>query len=424
MLIRDLERKTGLDRATIRFYEKERLIAPTRQENGYRTYSEADQDTLMKIKLLRQLGFPLGIIRELQSGGEELSEALTEQIRRLDAQISGLNRAREVCREIHEAGASYETLDAAYYLDALNRSVKKFTKSEFREPIPREYHPCRRFLARMLDYQLLNCLIRFLLIAVLRVRPFRQALSTIITYGVPFLMIPINAAFLHFFGTTPGKWVFGLGIKSENGGNLGFAAARDREWHVLHRGLGFGIPVWEYWCLYRSYRDYGESEMEWDWESDYQYEKWSSKRKAALIGAILFLVFVTIFNANYSILPKNRGELTISEFSENYNFYLTLTADTVSTSQKLQPNGTWYPEPEGSVTIYIDGRPQTPRQTFGYETEDGILRRITYENSWTEVFYVSPITVQCKIAALTAVMSQKGTDAAALLTKIRNPASA
>ena len=38
MLIRDLEVKTGLDRATIRYYEREGFIAPVRKENGYRVY--------------------------------------------------------------------------------------------------------------------------------------------------------------------------------------------------------------------------------------------------------------------------------------------------------------------------------------------------------------------------------------------------
>ena len=40
MLIRDLEVKSGLDRATIRFYEREGLITPERKENGYRDYTE------------------------------------------------------------------------------------------------------------------------------------------------------------------------------------------------------------------------------------------------------------------------------------------------------------------------------------------------------------------------------------------------
>lgn len=50
MQIRDIEVKTGLDRATIRFYEKEGLIRPQRKENGYRVHSEEDRGTLTLIQ--------------------------------------------------------------------------------------------------------------------------------------------------------------------------------------------------------------------------------------------------------------------------------------------------------------------------------------------------------------------------------------
>ena len=66
MQILELESKTGLDRATIRHYEKEGLISPTRRENGYRDYTEENVNDLLKIKLLRQLGLSLDKIRRIQ----------------------------------------------------------------------------------------------------------------------------------------------------------------------------------------------------------------------------------------------------------------------------------------------------------------------------------------------------------------------
>ena len=36
MKIQDVEVRTGLDRATIRFYEKEQILLPQRADNGYR----------------------------------------------------------------------------------------------------------------------------------------------------------------------------------------------------------------------------------------------------------------------------------------------------------------------------------------------------------------------------------------------------
>ena len=50
MTIKEVEEKTGLARSNIRFYEKEKLIQPTRNVgNGYREYSEEDVEIIKKI---------------------------------------------------------------------------------------------------------------------------------------------------------------------------------------------------------------------------------------------------------------------------------------------------------------------------------------------------------------------------------------
>ena len=66
MTVKEVEERTGLPRANIRYYESEGLIHPARGENGYRDYRQEDLDTLLKIKLLRQVGFSLEEIRALQ----------------------------------------------------------------------------------------------------------------------------------------------------------------------------------------------------------------------------------------------------------------------------------------------------------------------------------------------------------------------
>ena len=77
MTIRELEQKSGLERANIRFYEKEKLLNPVRRENGYRDYSEEDLQTLRRICLFRRLQFSLEEIRSLQDGssGDTASKA-------------------------------------------------------------------------------------------------------------------------------------------------------------------------------------------------------------------------------------------------------------------------------------------------------------------------------------------------------------
>ena len=45
MTIKELEARTGMVRANIRYYEEEGLLAPRRLDNGYRDYSEEDVRT-------------------------------------------------------------------------------------------------------------------------------------------------------------------------------------------------------------------------------------------------------------------------------------------------------------------------------------------------------------------------------------------
>lgn len=55
---------------TLRHYDQIGLLVPTKAENGYRLYSEADMDALQSILYFRYLGFPLGEIRGLLNAAE------------------------------------------------------------------------------------------------------------------------------------------------------------------------------------------------------------------------------------------------------------------------------------------------------------------------------------------------------------------
>ena len=97
MNIKEIEERSGLTRANIRYYEQEGLIAPVRRENKYRDYSEEDLETLLRIALLRNLGFSLDEIRRLQSGELELAAAMRERSAALESEGQRLLAARNVC---------------------------------------------------------------------------------------------------------------------------------------------------------------------------------------------------------------------------------------------------------------------------------------------------------------------------------------
>ena len=213
MQIQDIERKTNLDRATIRFYEKEGIVVPERTENGYRVYSDDDLQLILKVKLLRQLGVSLFKIKALQQGSEDFSQLLEEQIKTLEEKIQLDTQAKLVCQQMRSDGVQYASLDAQYYLNMLQNPILE-SKKYFQEPVKKEGHPCRSYFARMLDYSLLGALLEFILVVVLRIRPFNEGAEALVGFATYFIAIPIFAALLHFWGTTPGKWA--MGIKIEN----------------------------------------------------------------------------------------------------------------------------------------------------------------------------------------------------------------
>ena len=113
MPIGEAESRTGLDRATIRYYEREGLLSPRRMENGYRDYGEQEMTALLRIKLLRELGISLEDIRSLQQGTLALPQTLAVRIEQLEREISASTQAKETCRAIREEGVSYAALDEA-----------------------------------------------------------------------------------------------------------------------------------------------------------------------------------------------------------------------------------------------------------------------------------------------------------------------
>ena len=152
MTIKELEERTGLARANIRFYEKEGLICPLRQANGYRDYSEGDAETLEKVKLLRQLRLDLETIRRLQAGSLPLAQAMEEQMRALERDQAAVEGARQVCRRLRDSGLQYETLTPLPYLQELERAPE----GPHMAALPTDEadtvaHPWLRLFARALD---------------------------------------------------------------------------------------------------------------------------------------------------------------------------------------------------------------------------------------------------------------------------------
>ena len=100
--VNQLAQLAGISVRTLHHYDEIGLLEPSeRSEAGYRLYSIAELERLQQILYYRELGFPLTAIRRVMSHPrfdrlEALAEQrrlLIEKRRRIDAMITGLDRA-------------------------------------------------------------------------------------------------------------------------------------------------------------------------------------------------------------------------------------------------------------------------------------------------------------------------------------------
>ena len=414
MRIIDLEHNTGLDRATIRYYEKEGFILPSRKKNGYRDYSEQDEETLLKIKLLRQLGLSLEKIKQIQQGSADFQEAISEQIQILLQNRDGLQRAAQVCKLIQSDGATYQTIEPSYYLKQLATMPLQYRqttpapeyKYNYSELIEREYHPILRLTARGIDLFLTGLFLAFIQIVILN-----RGLDTI--FVAPFgwismlILVPVESISVWIFGTTVGKWLMGIQLSSSDGCKLTLREAFVRAWQVFRYGCGFGIPVWSLWCIYKNYRQYQDEEMGWDEETEISYQKWSFKNVNILIASLLIVIGMIVTCVYVIKLPRNRNSLlNIEEFVENYNDYWKIRGN--NTEYGMIENGTLqnvYSGVDGGVaTIVLAER----SREISYEKEDEKIVGFRYQEAWKDPIMANIFPEEGIVAAMTLLSGLKG----------------
>lgn len=128
MNIKEVEKITGISSQNIRFYEKEGLVKPLRDDNnGYRVYSEDDIKLLKLIKMLRMLDMPVGEIKELLSGAN-LSLCLDKQKELLEKKVSDAMYAIKMCDGLKDEYNSLADLDVDKYLGEMEKDSSHYFK--------------------------------------------------------------------------------------------------------------------------------------------------------------------------------------------------------------------------------------------------------------------------------------------------------
>ena len=406
MNIKEIEERSGLTRANIRYYEQEGLIAPVRRENKYRDYSEEDLETLLRIALLRSLGFSLEEIRRLQSGEADFAAAMRERSAALESEGQRLLTARNVCDAISREVTSYSALRPEDYLNAFEPDVAA-KQRDVAEP-----HPWRRYFARGIDLSLVGLPVSFVQYVLLHrnyttVSRWEDIVCALIGWGLLLLLEPLLLA---RFGTTAGKWCMGITVTRPDGERLSYGEALERTAAVWLYGAGLGISIVELVCNYRSYRRYmnGE-ELAWESGSIERFDERGTGRMVLLYAAITALsLALTLAMGLSAALPPNRGDLTVAEFAENVNFYRGYFD--YGQRWTLDSSGGWveneYEYENENVSYFGGGGAPAP---FTYTVEDGVLRAVHWAYSETAETIYGTGDENARMAYLALAAAQKGT---------------
>ena len=403
MNIKEIEQRSGLTRANIRYYEQEGLLAPARQENRYRDYSEEDLETLLRIALLRSLGFSLDEIRRLQSGELDLAAAMRERSAALETEGQHLLAARNVCDAISQEVASYSALQAEPYLTELEPDAVAGQR-DVAEP-----HPWRRYFARSIDLVLVGLPIAFVQYVLLHhnltiVSDWENIVCNMIGWGLLVLLEPLLLA---RFGTTIGKWCMGITVMRTDGRRLSYSEALSRTALVWVYGAGLGLPIVELVCAYRSYRRYTRGEdLAWEEGSIERFDERGTGKMVLLYAASCALsVVLTVAMALAALLPPNRGDLTVAEFAENVNFYRSYFD--YGERWTLDENGEWVENQYENVIYFGGGDGPAP---FTYTVEDGTLRAVHWEYSETAEQIYGMDVGDARMAYAAFAAAQRGTN--------------
>lgn len=401
MTIREIEELSGMTRANIRFYEKEGLIAPERNSNGYRNYSEEDLSILKRIRLLRTLHLSLEDIKSLSRNEQELSGLLIRHLTALKKEQQALGHSVKVCEQLCKDRAVYSSFDAQHYLDLLDTSVSELPSELKEDTMPKVTSPWIRYFARSIDAAIYMILWNMFLSLVLHINimetGFAGLAADLIAYNCLFLLA--EPLMLSRFGTTPGKFLFGLRVTAETGARLTHGEALHRTWTVLKKGCGFNLPV--YWIIrmYKSYRACKDGEtLDWEqetllWLND-RYIPLKVSGSVVILTLLNTLALLLVWQAG--ALPQNRGDLTVEQYAENFNdmekyfgidrqlnlpgdssFYGILMDDS---RLILNKDGEWEKMPG---TPYVTGTSENYAELpqLDYTVEDGVITGLNFSAS-------------------------------------------
>lgn len=418
MTIREIEEATGLPRANVRYYESLGLIHPARAANGYRDYRQEDLDTLLKIKLLRQLDCSLEDIQALEQGTRSLEQVLSEVGDALEKKEAETQHALELCRQLRADRPSWDSLQPERYLFWNPTISAELPPVQDAVDDLGSRCPWRRYFARTLDYTLCLTLWELFLCLVPRVNVLSTPLwLNVVNVAMALgLMCVLEPVFLHFFGTTPGKALFGLRLTRYDGSYWGFWDGLWRTGRAALYGMGLMIPlatlitlilsfqrcrhqVSQPWALYdEAWSDSSGGKLPfWD-------QRGSVLRVVGYVGCYAVMIALITVSCLVAATPWHQGSLTFREFADNYNHLLTYASAPDTPAEALGENGIWYQTDPSIFAFHVMG---VEPPSFQFTEQDGQLTQVSFSIVSTQAAFLYESPSDYAVRTLHALLGER-----------------
>lgn len=121
MFINEVEHIVGLSKKSIRYYEENGLLNPSRnKDNDYRVYSNEDIEKLKVIKFLRELGVSIKELQDLNNKKITLQECMKDQLKKINSEEEKYQKIKSICLELSESNESFDNINISEYFKEIN----------------------------------------------------------------------------------------------------------------------------------------------------------------------------------------------------------------------------------------------------------------------------------------------------------------
>lgn len=231
----EVEKLTEVKEANIKFYEREGLIKPRRNENGYRNFSDEDVTIINRIKTLRMLDVPIPEIKKLFDGDVQLKTVLEERLSEMNLQAKALDNRMESCRRIIKEGMELADISP----EVLSGNREEWSE-KLRHIVDEDID--KRFILKGVAFTAAFAVGVKFTVVVLTMGGFSQQDTVFCFFGG---MLAILCGFVYIFAEALTKQDF-LYAWGKNWGGSGMGGLAN-SYSILGIGVGLAGTTWPLW---------------------------------------------------------------------------------------------------------------------------------------------------------------------------------